>query len=161
MYLYINSYNGLRLYQYNKDDFLFKFWFLAFFKIIGLQLYLNKEQLLIGFFFLFPCFMCIHAVWKLCLKIAIKSSLIVLILWFLIEIPLRGIGRNCAIIANKEAIKYWRNCAELRVIACNGIAFYTFMQQISEMDRNYRCRFLNNRGSLDFQHFSNFKVSCG
>ena len=120
-----------------------RFFYLGFYsKKLFFQKKVNNEQLLLDSFSI-SISMCIHAVWKLCLKIAIKSSLIVLILWFLIEIPLRGIGRNCAIIVNKEAIKYWRNCAELRVIACNGIAFpsknqqcwtviYTFMQQISE-----------------------------
>ena len=51
--------------------------------------------------------------------------------FFFIEIPLRGIARNgrfrlhyfsarnCAIIAKNEAIKYTRNCVELRGIARN------------------------------------------
>ena len=35
---------------------------------------------------------------------------------------------HCAIIANKEAIKYSRNCAELRGISCNGFTFPSKIQ---------------------------------
>ena len=35
---------------------------------------------------------------------------------FPIEVPLRGIARICAIIANTEAIIYWQKCREFRAM---------------------------------------------
>ena len=77
---------------------------------------------------------------------------------FPIGIPLRGIARiarndcfclrhfiagNRAITTNNEAIKYSRNCAELRGIVGNGIAFNLKINIFELRLTNLRSRYKN------------------
>ena len=98
---------------------------------IAVVFFNSKTSLTITFFSFFYNLI-LHDHWYFIFKL---SHFLGSQLRFPIGIPLRGIARNdcfrlrhfiapnCAIIANKEAIKHSRNCAELRGIACNGIAF--------------------------------------